>query len=264
MKKALIFIVLLLAISLSACQTKPSYEAVFEEFETYLDENNESYLERIEFINRITDELIKGVVKVKKLSSNSSSITLGSGIVFHETEIYYYIITNNHVVYDDNILESDYFIYDHQNNSYPATYIIGDNDYDLAVLRIKKRISEFSIVSFAREDLAIDQHLTTVGYPESQSNAINMGYLFDYGQISIDLPHTIINVQFEVMIADLPVKVGSSGSGAINDDFGLVGIIYAGNFTGGSNISDYAFLIPISKVKEFLETNNLSYKEMPA
>ena len=260
MKKALIFIVLLLSFSLSACQTTPSYELVYEDFEAHLEDNQAIYLERIAFINRITDELIKGVVKVKKLSSNLSSITLGSGIVFYDTAMYYYIITNNHVVYDDNVTDSDYLIYDYRNNSYPATYIVGDNDYDLAVLRVKKRFSDLSVLKFSAQDLEIDSHITTVGYPESQSNAINMGQLIDYGPIGIDLPSSIINVQFDVMIADLPVKVGSSGSGAINDEFGLVGIIYAGNFTGGSNISDYAFLIPISQVKKFLDENNLFYK----
>jgi len=262
MKKGLIFIVLLSTILLSACQTKPSYEAVYEDFSVHLEENQSVYLKRIAFINRITDELIKGVVKVKKLSSNLSSITLGSGIVFYETLMYYYIITNNHVVFDDNIPDSDYIVYDYQNNSYSATYIVGDNDYDLAVLRIKKRYSDLTVLKFATDNLAIDNHITTVGYPESQSNSINMGQLIDYGPIGIDLPSSIINVQFDVMIADLPVKVGSSGSGAINDQFGLVGIVYAGNFTGGSNISDYAFLIPIEQVKLFLDENDLFYREV--
>lgn len=262
MKKALIFIVLLLSISLSACQTKPSYDAIYEDFQTHLEENQSIYLERIAFINRITDELIKGVVKVKKLSSNLSSITLGSGIVFYDTPMYYYIITNNHVVYDDNIIDSDYIVYDYQNNSYPATYIVGDNDYDLAVLRVKKRFTILTVLKFATENLEVNNHITTVGYPESQSNAINMGQLIDYGPIGIDLPSSIINVTFDVMVANLPVKVGSSGSGAINDQFGLVGIVYAGNFTGGSNISDYAFLIPINQVKSFLSANNLSYREV--
>ncbi len=262
MKKALIFIVLLLFISLSACQTKPSYEEVYEDFQTHLEENQSIHLERIAFINRITDELIKGVVKVKKLSSNLSSITLGSGIIFYDTPMYYYIITNNHVVYDDNITDSDYIVYDYQNNSYNATYVAGDNDYDLAVLRIKKKYSNLSVLKFATENLAVNNHITTVGYPESQSNAINMGQLIDYGPIGIDLPSTIINVTFDVMVANLPVKVGSSGSGAIDDQFGLVGIVYAGNFTGGSNISDYAFLIPISQVKLFLDENDLFYREV--
>jgi len=262
MKKALIFIVLLLAFSLSACQTKPSYEVVYEDFESHLEDNQSIYLERITFINHITDELIKGVVKVKKHSSNLTSITLGSGIIFYDTPMYYFIITNNHVVYDENISESDYIVYDYQNNSYPATYIVGDNDYDLAVLRVKKRIVELSVFKFAAENLAVENSITTVGYPESQSNAINIGQLIDYGPINIDLPTSIINVMFDVMIADLPVKVGSSGSGAIDNQFGLVGIVYAGNFTGGSNISDFAFLIPISQVKIFLTENDLLYKEV--
>jgi len=70
------------------------------------------------------------------------------------------------------------------------------------------------------------------------------------------------NVNFDVMIAELPVKSGSSGSVAVNVNFEVVGLIFAGNFTNGSNVADYAFLIPIDQVKAFLTTNELAYHEV--
>jgi S1-C subfamily serine protease len=240
-----------------------SYEEIFATYDEHLQENQEIYLERIQFLNRISNELIKGVVKVKKSSSNLTSVALGSGLVFDEDALYYYILTNNHVVYDPDIEGSSYTVYDFQNNIYNATYMVGDNDFDLAILRVRKKsYIKLNIFVLANQIMEVNSHITTMGYPESQLNAINTGMLLDYGPVTIDVPSTVINIDFHVMIADLPVKSGSSGSAAINNNYELVGIIFAGNFTGGSNIADYAFLIPIDKVKEFLTLHHMKFAEV--
>ena len=262
MKKSLLSLLLILLLTLSSCTLIQSYDEIYKNFNDHLEDNQEIYQEKINFINTISTDLIKGVVKVKKTSGDQMIIALGSGLIFDEDPIYYYVLTNNHVVYDVNIPEATYTVYDYQNNVYTAKYMTGSNDYDLAVLRIRKRVNlELNIFVFAQERMELNNHLTTMGYPESQLNAINMGLLLDYGPITIDVPVTVINVEFDVMIADLPVKTGSSGSAAIDDNLELVGIIFAGNFTGGSNIADYAFLLPIDKVKEFLTLNEYEYLE---
>jgi len=263
MRKRLLLLLLVLLFSLSACSIVQSYDDIYDAYDNHLTENQEIYYERIEFLNYISNDLMQGVVKVKRQSSNMTSISLGSGLIFNEDRVNYYVLTNNHVVYDTNIPESTYTVYDYQNNSYAATYVTGSNDYDLAVLRIKKKPGlKLHKFTFALEAMPVNDHLTTMGYPESQINAINMGLLLDYGPVTIDVPSTVINVTFDVMIADLPVKTGSSGSAAINDQYELVGIIFAGNFSGGSNIADYAFLLPINKVKEFLDGNDIKYNEV--
>lgn len=263
MKKGFIVLLIMLSLILSSCTWAMSYEDVFATYDEHLQENQETYLERIQFLNRVSNELIKGVVKVKKSSSNLTSVALGSGLVFDEDALYYYVLTNNHVVYDPDIEGSSYTVYDFQNNIYNATYLVGNNDFDLAILRVRKKsYVELNVFVLAEDRMEINTHITTMGYPESQLNAINTGMLLDYGPITIDVPSTVINIDFHVMIADLPVKSGSSGSAAINDNFELVGIIFAGNFTGGSNIADYAFLIPIDKVKEFLTENHMPFMEV--
>lgn len=261
MKKTLLFFFIIMLFLLNACTLGLDYDEIYQDYEEHLHENQETYLNRISFLNHISEDIVRGVVKVKRLSSNESSVALGSGIVFYDDALYYYILTNNHVVYDENINESVYTVYDYQNNQYPATYMVGDKDFDLAVIRIRKRLSRILAIPFAKENLSINEDITTIGYPESQSNAINTGILLDYGDVTIDLPVTVINIDFDVMIADLPLKSGSSGSGAINNNFELIGIVFAGNFTGGSNIADYSFIIPISEVKAFLTLHEFSYRE---
>jgi S1-C subfamily serine protease len=261
MKKTLLFLFIIMLFLLSSCTIGLDYDEIYQDYEEHLQENQEVYLERINFLNHISENIVRGVVKVKRLSSNQSSVALGSGIVFYDDALYYYILTNNHVVYDEDVSESTYTVYDYQNNTYPATYMVGDRNYDLAVIRIRKRLSRVLAIPFAADNLEINSDVTTIGYPESQSNSINTGMLLDYGDVTIDLPSTVIDIDFEVMIADLPLKSGSSGSGAINNNFELIGIVFAGNFTGGSNIADYSFIIPISEVKEFLALHEFSYRE---
>lgn len=263
MKKVGLLIILVMTMVLSSCTFATTYEEALDIYETHLEENRDLYQERIAFLNTISSEMVRGVVKVKKSSSNLTSITLGSGLIFSEDNLYYYVLTNNHVVYDIDVQGSVYTVDDFQNNTYNATYIVGNNDYDLAILRIRKKPRIIlHVFTFSTQALDINSHLTSIGYPESQVNAINTGVLLDYGPITIDMPSSIINVKFDVMIADLPLKSGSSGSAAVNDRFELVGIIFAGNFSGGSNIADYAFLIPIDKVKEFLTLYDMNYHEV--
>ena len=101
-----------------------------------------------------------------------------------------------------------------------------------------------------------------MGYPESQSNTIHMGTVLDYGAVNIDVDDTVINVTFDVIIADIPVKSGSSGSAVLNDQFQLIGIVFAGNFPDDTDVADYAFMIPILRVKEFLNEREIKFNEV--
>ena len=262
MHKRIFLLLILLLTTLSSCSLSQDYDSIYSDFDAYITENQEIYNERIDFINHISTDLIKGVVKVKRNSSDKLTVTLGSGLIIDEDSIFYYVLTNNHVVYDKDISHATYTINDYQNNVYNAIYLVGSNDYDLAVLRIRKIPGiKLNFFVFAKEQMEENQPLTTLGYPESQLNALNMGVLLDYGPITIDIPSTVINIDFDVMKTDAPVKTGSSGSAAINNQYELVGVVFAGNFEGGSNIADFAYLLPLDKVKEFLNLNEIDFKE---
>jgi len=246
---------------LSSCTLHMTYEEIERDYDEHLLEVQPIYLERIAFLNELSSTWMKGVVRVNKTSA--MSVSVGSGLIFDEDLSYYYVLTNNHVIYDPHMTQTTLTVYDYQNNVYAATYITSDNDYDLAVLRIRKRSDvDLNVFIFAKEPMDFDEEITTMGYPEGQLNAIHTGVLLDYGPVQIDVDENIINVNFDVMIAELPVKSGSSGSVAVNVNFEVVGLIFAGNFTNGSNVADYAFLIPIDQVKAFLTTNELAYHEV--
>ena len=262
MKKGLIMMVIVMLFVLSGCSFLQNYDDIYANFEEHLEENTDIYQERINLLNHVTNEALPGIVRIKKVSSNRVSNAFGSGLIFDEDPFYYYVLTNHHIVYDRDIEESVYTVYDYKNNVYNATYMAGSNLYDLAVLRISKKTEILHIFSFAKDDPEQETHIITMGYPESQLNTIHMGDVLHYGVVSIDVDEDIINVTFDVIYAEIPVKSGSSGSAAINDQFQLIGIIYAGNFPEDEVIADYAFIIPIEQVKTFLTLNEFEFHEV--
>lgn len=262
MKKWLIMIVFILLLTLSGCDWIPSYEATFNDFEQHLEDNRETYLERIELINSITDEAMRGIVKIKKSSSTMLSNAFGSGLIFDEDLLYYYVLTNNHIIYDTDMDHAKIQVYDYKNNVYNATYIASSSMYDLAILRINKKQDVLHIFTFAQDNPEIGERMITLGYPESQLNTINMGNLEQYGQVTIDVDDMIINVDFDVIYAEIPVKSGSSGSATVNSQLELIGIVFAGNFQENASVADYAFIIPIDQIKTFLTAQEMEYHEV--
>lgn len=262
MKKALSVIVIVMLFVLSGCSFLQSYEDIYANYEDHLEDNGDTYQERINLLNHVTNEALPGIVRIKKISSNKVSNAFGSGLIFDEDPFYYYVLTNHHIVYDLDIEESIYTVFDYKNNSYNATYLAGSNLYDLAVLRITKKAEVLHIFSFAKDNPEQETHIITMGYPESQLNTIHMGDVLHYGTVTIDVDEDIIDVNFDVIYAEIPVKSGSSGSAAINDSFELIGIIYAGNFPEDASIADFAFIIPIEQVKAFLTMNEFEYHEV--
>lgn len=262
MKKYLIVLFVVMLIVLSGCSFLRNYEDIYENFEEHLEENADIYLERINLLNHVTNEALPGIVRIKKVSSNQVSNAYGSGLIFDEDPFYYYVLTNHHIVYDKKIEESVYTVYDYKNNSYNATYLAGSNLFDLAVLKIQKKTEDLHVFYFADNNPTEETHLITMGYPESQLNTIHMGDVLSYGIVTIEVDEEIIDVNFDVIYAEIPVKSGSSGSAAINDRFELIGIIYAGNFPENESIADFAFIIPIEQVKLFLTQNEFEYHEV--
>jgi len=260
MRKIMIVVMIfIISIGLSACMTEKTYDDLYLEYLTHLEENEVNYQSTIDYFNHVSSEVIKSVVHIEKSVFGIGSST-GSGVIIKAEASHYYVLTNNHVVYvSENIVRVDYVVTDYLGNEYTALLISSSEDYDLAILRIPRKTFELPVIEFAPHNPVKGRNLAILGYPSFQLNAITIGDVIDYAPIEVSsTSYDIINVLFDVLICDAPVKSGSSGSVVINQQFQLVGIVYAGNFADTNDVSEYTFCIPVEKVLEFFQLKQFS------
>lgn len=260
MKKILaILLFFILSVSIGACQVEKTYDDLYLEYLTHIENNIENYQSSIEYFNHLSSEVIKSVVLVEKVINASYGSSTGSGIIIKSDEDYYYILTNNHVIYAEETDTATYTISDYRGNEYNATLVENSEDYDLAILRFNKGELLLTPIVLSFENPMVGEKLAVIGYPSYQINAITLGNVIDYAPIDVEsASYEIINVLFDVLISDVPVKSGSSGSVVVDSEYQLVGIIYAGNFIDQSDTSEYSFSIPVEKVFEFFQLKNFS------
>jgi len=264
MKKVILLAMLLfLLIGGTACQKEKTYDDLYLEYLTHIENNETSYQSTIDYFNHLSQEVIKSVVLVEKLVNAVNHSSTGSGVVFKADAEYYYVLTNNHVIYSDAAPELIiYIISDYKGTEYSGELLEQSGDYDLAILRFKKGITNLPVIELAENNPVKDQKIAVLGYPGYQINAISLGNVINYAPIDVQSSSfDVINVLFDVLISDVPVKSGSSGSVSLNDQFQLVGIVYAGNFSDTSLTSEYTFSIPVEKVYEFLQFKQFSLED---
>lgn len=213
-------------------------------------------------INEITLSTVKATVMLSvekyelggaldKLKTNVSTST-GSGAVFAEKNGHYYCLTNNHVVFSEKTYR-DITLTDYQGNTYVGTFIASDPDYDLAVIRIDKKISEpLEVLPFADSDPAVGEEMIALGSPSGQLNAITLGKVLKYSVITIaSADAEKSNVLFPVIWHTAPMDNGSSGGVIVNHELEIVGVNYAAASKNGEFVNGLA--VPVAKVLEFLD-----------
>lgn len=177
----------------------------------------------------------------------------GSGIIFLESEKYYYLLTNYHVLVDDTGSTADsYRILDAYGDEHSAIIIAFSAELDLGVLRFYKSagIKELTPVPLAAENAGKGEVVFAIGTPEGLINAVTYGKTLETEDIGKD------DLDIAVLAHTCFVDHGSSGGGLFNSDGELVGI----NYAYGENTETgtrYSFSVPIEAVIEFLTAKSL-------
>lgn len=199
-------------------------------------------------------------IKITRICQQTVSSTLakttsiGSGVIFHETNNYYYFITNNHVTAKlSGYFYSFYTINDYNNNSYSGVSILQSSaDYDLSIGRFPKGEEELSVVTLAKENASKNDIAIAVGQPNGAMNTISYGKVTGYGKISVNESDTYLsNVLFDVLLHSAYTTNGSSGGAVFNYDLELIAISFAGVVDSEDEFL-YSCAIPIEKVNEFI------------
>ncbi len=215
--------------------------------------------------NKISTDIIKGVVKIYNKSYNSflgietaSSTAQGSGFCFHIENGCYYILTNCHVAMKNASYDKQKItIEDYQGNTYEGyIYINPDTEisaiaasYDLACLYFKPSSTNVKKLSIDASNPDVGADVISIGAPKGQSNSITYGKILGYGDIVLsDASPSLSNVTFDVIGHNAYINNGSSGGPLLNADLDVVGVNYA-----GSESENFGASIPAEKVYEFLK-----------
>lgn len=171
----------------------------------------------------------------------------GSGVIINEDG---YIVTNNHVVQNADIVEvtlSD-------NRTFKAEVIGTDPDTDLALIKINQK--GLSHLPFVDSDKAkVGEWVLAVGNPFNLNSTVTAGIISAKGR-SINILNRNTeggNTAIESFIqTDAAINPGNSGGALVNLNGGLVGINTAIASPTGS-YSGYGFAVPSNIVNKIVE-----------
>lgn len=175
----------------------------------------------------------------------------GSGVIINADG---YIVTNNHVVQDADVVEVSLL----DNRTFTAEVIGTDPDTDIALLKINQKGLPF--LSFVDSDKTkVGEWVLAVGNPFNLNGTVTAGIISAKGR-SINIlgsrnGNPGANTAIESFIqTDAAINPGNSGGALVDLDGGLVGINTAIASPTGS-YSGYGFAVPsdiVSKVVEDL------------
>jgi len=171
----------------------------------------------------------------------------GSGVIINEDG---YVVTNNHVVKDADILEVTLA----DNRTYKAEVIGTDPDTDLALVKINEK--GLPHLSFVDSDQSkVGEWVLAVGNPFNLNSTVTAGIISAKGR-SINILNNNTqqgNTAIESFIqTDAAINPGNSGGALVNLSGGLVGINTAIASPTGS-YSGYGFAVPSNIVSKIVE-----------
>ena len=172
----------------------------------------------------------------------------GSGVLISDDG---YIVTNNHVVSDQNGgVAGEINVTLHNKKSYKARLIGKDPSTDLAVLKIDG--TGFPYLVYGNSDeLKLGQWVLAIGYPLTLETTVTAGIISAKGR-SIGINSRQSQTPVESFIqTDAAVNQGNSGGALVSTDGKLVGINSAILAPSGT-YAGYSFAIPVNLAKKIV------------
>ncbi|MFN5170170.1 MAG: Do family serine endopeptidase [Cyclobacteriaceae bacterium] len=184
------------------------------------------------------------------------SASSGSGVIINPDG---YIVTNNHVVQNADVVEVTL----HDNRSFTAEVVGTDPDTDLAVIKINQK--QLPHLQFVDSDQAkVGEWVLAVGNPFNLNSTVTAGIISAKGRnINIinsnmqrrnsEEGEVPLNTAIESFIqTDAAINPGNSGGALVNMTGGLVGINTAIASPTGA-YSGYGFAVPSNLVSKIME-----------
>jgi len=165
----------------------------------------------------------------------------GSGAVLDKEG---HIITNFHVVEDADTIEVTLA----SNQAFPATFIGGDKEHDIAVLKIEAQPKDLRPISLgSSSDLRVGQRAFVLGNPFGWDGTLTTGII---SSLNRDLPSREAGRSMRSLIqTDAAMNPGNSGGPLLNIHSQMIGMCVAIATKTGQN-AGVGFAIPIDRIKQ--------------
>ena len=174
------------------------------------------------------DAVQRMAVRIRNVGCGS--LSTGSGFAVDATTL----ITNRHVVTDSSELQ----VSTYDGRDIDVTAASTASIADLALVRTAEELPSYP--ELAEADPQAGDLVTVVGYPQGGSLTVTQGQVI--GTATDPLNESL----GEVLVTNVPVEPGSSGSAVLDAQGRVVGVVYAKNAAGQS------FIVPVSTLADLL------------
>ena len=188
---------------------------------------------------------VNSVVSINVTGTNGTNFfgqpvktaSAGSGFVLTKDG---FIVTNYHVVKNADTVKVTMY----NGDEYDAKYVGGDEDYDIAVIKVEA--ADLQAVTLGDSDkLNVGDHVLAVGNPLGELTFSMSGGMVS----SVNRAINVSGTPFNMIQTDASINPGNSGGPMFNQYGEVVGIVSAKySSTGNESVEGLGFAIPINDV----------------
>ena len=158
-----------------------------------------------------------------------------------------YIVTNYHVVGDAQTIQVTLY----SGDTYDAQYVGGDEDYDIAVIKIEATGLQ-AVTLGNSEELNVGDHVLAIGNPLGELTFSMSGGMVS----SVNRTINVDGTPFNMIQTDTSINPGNSGGPLLNSYGEVVGIVsakYSSTGSNGETAEGLGFAIPINDVSSMIQ-----------
>ena len=188
-------------------------------------------------VNSVVSINVTGTSGTNFFGQPVKTASAGSGFVLTKDG---YIVTNYHVVKDADTVKVTMY----NGDEYDAKYVGGDEDYDIAVIKVEA--TDLQPVTLGDSDkLNVGDHVLAVGNPLGELTFSMSGGMVS----SVNRAINVSGTPFNMIQTDASINPGNSGGPMFNEYGEVVGIVSAKySSTGNEAVEGLGFAIPINDV----------------
>ena len=194
-------------------------------------------------VNSVVSINVTGTAGTNFFGQAVQTASSGSGFVLTSDG---YIVTNYHVVENaDTVMVTMY-----NGDEFEAKYIGGDEDYDIAVIKVSAQ--DLQAVTLGDSDnLNVGDHVLAIGNPLGELTFSMSGGMVS----SVNRAINVDGTPFNMIQTDASINSGNSGGPLFNQFGEVVGIVSAkySSTSSGTSVEGLGFAIPMNDVFAMIE-----------